>query len=257
MHKYFIIFTQKFSQFSVYRGHIVSSVFSSIITPALMLVALSSAKSTSGLIITSLLPYYLFISQTNAIIKSSVDEKITELNRLGDVNNFLTKPLSFFRFILASDIAEKVARFIYIGPVLAILAVLLNTYLSNQAQSTSSIFLFITGLPFSYFLSFILAYLAGLVSFWIDEAWAISNVRFVLIQLFGGIILPYDLFPDSLNQLLSFTPFPYVISFPTRLLQGKADLSEFVLAAFWCLSLYALTRIIEKKAILKYSFVAS
>lgn len=210
-----------------------------------MLTALSSTKPQGSITVSSLIPYYLLISQTYAVVKSDIDERITQLNNSGDVNNFLTKPLSFFRYLLFLDFGEKIIRFIYLFPPLIL------TLLTSG--SNYNLPLFFLGLPISYFVSFLLGYLTGLISFWIDEAWAFSNVRFVLIQLLGGVILPYSLFPETLNRIIKFTPFPYAVSLSTRLTQNNAGLQEVLFAAIWAVALYLVVKLVEKKAILKYS----
>lgn len=248
MRKYLIIFSQEFSRFTTYRSSIIFGLFSSFVTPVLMLIALSETRPLGSTSAVSLIPYYLLVSQTYAIVKSSVDEKISELAHQGDVNNFLIKPLSFFRYMLFFDLAEKFTRLIYLSPLL-----LISFF---KFQNFTSAGLFLLSLPICYLLSFLLAYLVGLTSFWIDESWAISNVRYVLIQLLGGVILPYSLFPRFLHDITRLTPFPYVVSFPTRLIQGEAKYYEFIIALAWCLFLVFLVKVVEKKAILKYSFVA-
>ena len=237
MRKYLVLFTQEFSRLISYRVNLIVSYFASFITPVLMLIALLNTKSTTGVTVSSLIPYYVIVSQTFVLVKSEIDQKISDMARAGDINNFLLKPMPFFRYMLFSDLAEKIARLTYCLPILLLTVVFYGQVSPGQYYSPGTILLFILGFPFCYFLSFILAYLVGLSSFWIDEVWAFRNVRWVLIQLFGGVILPYTLFPDKFLQVIKYTPFPYSVSLPARILQGTATPIEFLWAFVWSLIL--------------------
>lgn len=248
MSKYFLLFKQTLSQFSAYRLQIVFRVAQSFITPLLTVAALSRTSASSALI-TSLLPYYILVALISPLTISLVDDDLDDLTRSGDINNFLLKPFSLFKWLLVKEFSEKSLVFILLFPVFFIVALIYRLSLINLiALISSSLICFI--------LSFSISYCVGLFCFWIDDFWAIHNVKFVVIQFFAGLVLPYTLFPHQLASLLKYSPFPYLVNWPARIIQNTASVEDFIIALFWVITIYGLSVILQKKAIVKYSFTA-
>jgi ABC-2 type transport system permease protein len=250
MKKYFQLFKLTFAQYIAYRIHAFSQILVSIVTPLFMILALSVSRQTSSVSTVNLIPYYVLISLTVPLTLSSIDEELDDLVTTGDINNFLLRPYSLFFWLLAKNFSEKISIFITILPIILIL--ILNSQLTLLTLLTSSL-----GIILSFLLSFTFSYLLGLFCFWIDEFWAIHNTKFVLIQLLGGIVLPYSFFPESFAKYIQFTPFPYLASWVPRFLQGQVPASSLFSILLWVIILYILVLLVERKAILKYSFTAS
>jgi ABC-2 type transport system permease protein len=250
MKKYFQLFNLTFSHFLTYRVHVISQILVSVITPLFMILALSFSRQTAAISASELIPYYLLISLTIPLTLSSIDEELDDLVTTGDINNFLLRPYSLYFWLLAKNFSEKVTVFITILPIFLIL--ILNSQLTLLTQLTGFV-----GIILSFLLSFSFSYLLGLFCFWIDEFWAIHNVKFVLIQLLGGIVLPYTFFPGLFVNIIKFTPFPYLASWVPRFIQGDTPASGLWFIILWILILFLLIKLVEQKAIKKYSFTAS
>ncbi len=69
-------------------------------------------------------------------------------------------------------------------------------------------------------------YSFGLLTFWTDQSTAIENLWLTLYMVLGGALAPLSLFPEPLQAVLRFTPFPYTIDFPVRVLLGTVQGSE-------------------------------
>jgi len=245
--QYWLIFKLQFAQFSSYRINVLAQILQSFVTPALTLIALSLASPKTSLNTSSLLIYYLFISLTYPIAVSTIDENISEMANSGQVNNFLIKPLSFFRWLLAINIAEKLVILITLLPILVPLVLLTHIELVKISE-------IVLVLCISFLLSFSLSYLFGQFNFWVDDFWAVQNLKHVAILFLGGVVLPYAFYPQSLVQFLKYTPFPYLASWPARIVQSQFNYSETIIAFIWILILYFLAHHLHRRAVLKYSF---
>lgn len=250
MAKYLILFQTSFSQYLTYRVHILSQITSSLTTPFLMLAALMLATSRGYFSASSLVSYYLLISLIVPLTISSIDEDLDQLVNSGDINNYLLKPFSLFRWLYAKNLSEKAVIFLTLLPFLLI-------FIVATRPSIEVLLVSLVGILLSFSLSFTFSYLLGLFCFWVDEFWAIHNVKFVTIQLLGGIILPYQFFPESFSHILRYSPFPYLASWVPRYLQGAVTAQSLLLIIPWIIFLYILVRLTERLAVSKYSFTGS
>jgi ABC-2 type transport system permease protein len=250
MKKYWILFLQILSQYSAYRGQIIYGIIQSFITPGIMLMAISSAQPTAGIKAWNLLSYYLPIALVYSVTHSEIDDQIDTLAASGEVNNFFLKPLSFYRYLLFKEFGERVITFLTLSPLI-IAACVWQKYTPLNLSAA------LICLLISFWLSFNFSYFIGLFSFWIDMFWAVSNVRFVIVQLFGGVVLPFVFFPSRLVQLINLSPFPYMVSWPVKLLNGQFLLTDLLTAAFWSVLLFLIARRFSVFAFTKYSFTAA
>ena len=68
---------------------------------------------------------------------------------------------------------------------------------------------------------FNLLYSVGLLTFWTDQAIALHNrLSFTLYTVFSGMLIPIDFFPAGLREAILYTPFPYLIDFPVKIMLG-------------------------------------
>jgi ABC-2 type transport system permease protein len=250
MNKYLQLFKITFSQYLTYRLHVISQIIVSIITPLFMVLALSVSHQTGSLSASNLIPYYILISLTVPLTLSNIDEELDDLVTTGDINNFLLRPYRLYFWLLAKNLSEKISIFITLSPLL-VFSLFINHI------SYFNLLIIILGLLLSFLLSYSFSYLLGLFCFWIDEFWAIHNVKFVLIQLLGGIVLPYSFFPVPFINFIKYTPFPYLASWVPRFIQGSVPFSSLIFIILWIIILFFLIQLIEHKAISKYSFTAS
>jgi ABC-2 type transport system permease protein len=249
MKKYLLLFQQTFSQFSSYRLQIIFRIVQNFIPPLLIVAALTRTVGNAQLI-SSLLPYYILIALISPLTLSSIDSDLDDLTNSGDINNFLLKPYSLFKWLLVREFSEKNLVFILLFPVFIFIAFFYHLSLINLIN-------LITASLLSFILSFTFSYSVGLLCFWIEDFWAIHNLKFVVVQFLAGAVLPYSLFPASVAAVLKYSFFPYLINWPVRVIQHSSDLADFILAVAWIIIMFILTAYLQKKAILKYSYTNS
>ncbi len=232
------------------------TVLQGFITPLFLLLVLSLATPTSGISASGLISYFLLVGLIYPLTKSRVNEFIEEQATSGEINNFLVKPVSLYKYMLTDDLSWKILNLLTLAPFIFIACLfLLRGNSINYNLAIFSISLVTTAI--SFLVSFNFSYLIGLFSFWIDEFWAIHNVKQVATTLLGGVILPYSFFPTWSNILLKYSPFPYMLTWPVRVLQGQFEPVEIVISLFWCTILGLSIKVLQKMAILQYSHTAN
>src|SRR3989344_69501 len=116
MRKYIILFLQHLSEYSTYRMRLLVTILQGFVTPLFLLIVLSWARPISSVSVSDLLPYYLLVGLIYPLTRSRIDEFIDESATSGEVNNFLVKPLSFYKFMLTSDLSWKTLNLITLFP---------------------------------------------------------------------------------------------------------------------------------------------
>ena len=109
----------------------------------------------------------------------------------------------------------------------------------------------------AFALRFALQYCFAMGSFWFERAAALDGLSFVPYVFLSGAIIPLADIPPALCNFLYWTPFPYTVSFPARILTGQADTSEILrgLAAMaaWFILLAALGAFLWRRGLRKYA----
>ncbi len=212
-----------------------------------MTIALAGADQKSGRSI-DLVGYFSIVILSAPIIRSRVHEKLSELISTGEINSLLIKPVKIYNYLFVTELSQKLFSSFLAGTIVII------PFLTSQPGI--QFLIPITKTIFGLLLAFNISYLVGLLSFWIDESWAMQNLHDVALVFFGGAILPFSLFPDWLAELIKLTPYYYTLSWNTKLSDGSL-VAEMFIALFWLVILGITRVLLEKKAILKHGFTAS
>lgn len=251
--KYWILFSQTLSQFSTYRLRVLSSIAYNFVTPLIVALALSQARSVGGISVSSLWSYYLVVLLMLPFLNSQVQNELDTLTFSGEINNFLMKPMNLYLWLFVKEIAEKSISLILFLPIVVIILSIKGTPLVGPVDWLAVAVSSVICLTLSYNFSFLM----GLLCFWFDEFWTISNIKTVLVLLLGGIALPYSFFPDSIKGFLKLSIFPYLVNWPARIMNNGLQENEMVIAIFWLVFTTILIRLLWGLSVNKYSFTAS
>src|SRR3989338_885947 len=168
----------------------------------------------------AMITYILVASLLQSLILATRSIDLAGIINSGDLSNILIKPISNFWYWLFRDIADKILNLVFASAELTLLFILLRPPIVLPPLS-HLILLILLILPLSTFLYYLINYLFGLLGFWTPEVWAPRFLLFVILQFVAGSLFPLDVLPLSIQEIVSFTPFPYLIFFPTQLYLGK------------------------------------
>ena len=183
----------------------------------------------------AMITYILVASLLQSLILATRSIDLAGIINSGDLSNILVKPISNFWYWLSRDIADKILNLVFAAAELTILFVLLRPPISLP---TIQNFIFLVPVVlFCTFLYFLINYLFGLLGFWTPEVWAPRFLLLVILQFVAGSLFPLDVLPLSIQKIVSWTPFPYLIFFPTQLYLGKLAgpqiITGIIAALFW------------------------
>jgi ABC-2 type transport system permease protein len=131
----------------------------------------------------------------------------------------------------------------------------------NWALDPLSLFLFTVSLVGAWSILFLMQYTVGLTGFWITRSLSINDAWFFTYSLASGYLVPLDLFPNSVRDVLAVLPFRYTMSFPVEVLMGRLAtpviLRDIAVQWLWAIALYALCRWVWRRGLRQYSAVGA
>ena len=169
----------------------------------------------------------------------------------GEVSSDLLKPMNFFRFWLAQDAGRALVAFLLRGVVIMLLFGLVfpMTYPTSLGQWLGVL----TAVCLSWLLSFTYRFLINLAAFWTPNARGISRFAYVISWFFSGFLMPLRLFPEWVQVVASYTPFPHMLNTVVEvylgILQGPALWQALLLQAAWAVGLAVLGQAILRTAV--------
>ncbi|MCU0568591.1 MAG: ABC-2 family transporter protein [Oculatellaceae cyanobacterium Prado106] len=117
-----------------------------------------------------------------------------------------------------SHIAERFARLPF-----ALILIVLFFWLYPQSfwvPSLANALLCLLVVCLAFVLRFAAQYTFAMFSFWIERANAIESFWFLFYLFLSGLIAPVRIFPPLVQEIVKWTPFPYMIDFPASILVG-------------------------------------
>jgi ABC-2 type transport system permease protein len=174
----------------------------------------------------------------------------------GTFTRYLIYPISFFHYKTLTYLTYSA----FYGIQLALIFILFQSYSGNLG--TQEFLNLLNGLFFFMMASFVYAHLSILIellAIWADNIWSLMVMVRFLVFFLGGAYVPLSFFPDLMNTVLKFTPFPYVVSLPVMTTMGLTSIQEqligFAVLLAWALIFGFLSRLVWKKGQYLYAGV--
>lgn len=175
----------------------------------------------------------------------------------GDLSNYLLKPVDYLKYWLSRDWASKLLNMIFAVFEVGILWLILNPEIKFLTDPLI-ILGFIMAALLATIIYFYLFVCGQFVSFWTPEnTWGINFVLIVLVDILSGSFFPLNILPNSINLLLQFTPFPYLIYYPVAIFVGKITGWEMIRiltqSLLWLGIMWLFTKFLWQKGLRVYS----
>ncbi|WP_320667658.1 ABC transporter permease [Prochlorococcus sp. MIT 1307] len=180
-----------------------------------------------------------------------------EDNIEGRLSPYLLQPINPFWRYYFSHIAEQISRF----PIVLVLTSIVFLLLPDSLwlPSISSIILFFIAVFSAFTVRFLLHWVFAMICFWTDRASALERLLLVPYLFLSGLVAPLESFPTLIRKIAYFTPFPYILSFPAKILAGqKMDMFiSFSVLYLWGLLFYIIGNILWNAGLRNYSAMGS
>jgi ABC-2 type transport system permease protein len=170
----------------------------------------------------------------------------------GKLSNKLLQPLDPVWHHFAAHVAERFARLPFIFVLVGLFFALYPSsfWIPNLIQVVE--FVVVVAIAFS--LRFLIQYTFALFAFWTERASAIEQFWFLIYLFLSGLVAPLEVFPEHVRQIVLWTPFPYMVHFPSAIVIGlSVNFGKGIaVMLIWGVIFYVLNRWLWRKGLKHY-----
>ncbi len=177
---------------------------------------------------------------------------------LGRLSSYLMHPIDPVWRHVAKHIAERFTRIPFL-----IGGVILFFYLYPQAWtqwqgSLGDLALAAIVITLVFMLRFALQHTTGILSFWTERASAIESFTFLPYVFLSGMLAPLDVYSPKVQAIAYWTPYPYMIDFPAKLMMGYDFPPGMLALRFsvligWLVAIIIINRLLWRAGLKQYS----
>ena len=198
---------------------------------------------------------YIFFALMVGQLKSSwvTSMDMIESIRNGEMNKYLIRPISFFTYHFALFLGyNSLYFFSYISMCLLFPFI----YPGMAFTISGSILGFGLFLAISVYISYGIYFIMVCFAFWFGEVRSLIVAYNLANLLFSGQIIPMRMFPESLLNILQYTPIPYLVDIPVSIALGYMEFEiwqdKLIIAIFWSIIITLLGLTIYRFGIRRY-----
>jgi ABC-2 type transport system permease protein len=260
-HKYWAVIRQSIQDAITYRTELVLWIVLDTL-PTLILffvwqAVFRNGSQVNGYTFSSMSEFYFYFLMITTLTSAHFEQNKVEKIRQGQIDHYLTRPLSYPTSIFWSYVANKFFYFLFLIPSLIVLALVAHLIFG----ATFSPITFSKMLQFSFLLAgafaieYLLALIIVLLGFWFEHSEGLEHFKWIVITLLGGSLIPKAFMPAWLQTLVGLTPFQYMYNVPIDIIQGRRSLQIWETLPLICfvIILVLITRKLWKGAVYRYT----
>lgn len=169
---------------------------------------------------------------TYAIVAGSVDvawhweefvRKVGGQIKSGDLVVYLLKPLRYPLMLFSAECGNLGYGFMALVVPVTIASSLLYGIVPPATPMHGVLFVALWAVGF--LILFLLATIAGLLSFWLMTAFALEWILTAMLAILSGRIVPLWFFPEEAAAVLKTLPFAWIAFHPTAVYLGQVDVA--------------------------------
>ena len=158
-------------------------------------------------------------------ISMTMDEtEIAGRIRSGDIAMDMTKPVNFFLMNLAQTAGGTM--FHWFTRVIPILLVCFFAFDLDVSLGPSRMIAAAGAWIMGYMIFFMINFAFALLAFWFVETFSFQLMKYALLNLFSGAVVPVDFFPAWMRPFMDILPFQYILYTPTAVFTGHLPWPE-------------------------------
>lgn len=266
MRKYVKAFTLGLQNALEYRMNFLLTLLSClfpILIQYFLWATIFAGKSNAAILgykLNEIIIYAIFAALLSKLVATGFEYDVSNDVKSGQLSKFIVQPIGYFQYRISSFLGEKIPQIIIVTIILFSILVLLKFFLHIDIEITiARVLVFFLVVPFSIIMNFFIFYCLSVFSFWFLEVWGIFFTFTLLSSIASGGIFPLDMFGETINKLLNFLPFKYIVFFPINVINGKLPWDEIVngiqLQFAWIFALFLLSKLLWRKGMQRFESV--
>jgi ABC-2 type transport system permease protein len=171
-----------------------------------------------------------------------VDELVASRFRTGDISIDMLRPWNLQLHLYFRDLGRAGTALLLTTLPLALWTGILLPL--RAPEHTWTPFVFALSLLLAHAISFGIAWLVGLAAFLLRNSTGLAHLKATIIGIFSGALVPLDLYPDALQQVILWLPFQGMSHVPAQFFTEHVALNHIwfplTVQVGWALALAAL-----------------
>jgi ABC-2 type transport system permease protein len=207
----------------------------------------------------SMVYYYLLVLLVSNLVTPTEDEwQIAADIREGQINSFLTKPLSYLGYRFSIFLSGRLVYTFVTLPPIALIFLYFRSYIALP-HNPATYFYATVSMLMAAFMQFFITYSLAMMAFWILEISTIVFIVYSFEYFLGGQMFPIDIMPAGVQEVMKWLPFYYELFCPVAIflerLQGAAMFQGLAIQAGWLLVCWAAAHLMWRRGLGHYQAV--
>ncbi|MDD4112342.1 MAG: ABC-2 family transporter protein [Herbinix sp.] len=214
-----------YKEWSAYRTH---SMVSILVGPIYFIVqyfiwtaAYGGKTQLNGMDLTQMITYFGASTLIGYLTMDFADWNLQMLIRTGRFLTFALRPIHHRFFAFSQKVGHRVLGLVFEF----IPCYIIFTLLFKVSLVPTHIGWTILSVMLAFLMNFYIHYILGMTAFWFTQSTGIRRVFDLLSGVFSGVFIPLVFFPQALQKILFFLPFPYMSYVPVMVFTGDFALA--------------------------------
>jgi ABC-2 type transport system permease protein len=258
-----VLLTVWFAHMSAYRAEIVIWMLTGAVPLIMLAVWIGKARISGGTVQgyspQDFAAYFLGAWITQQWTVAWVSWELSYQIRLGVLSSKLLRPIDPIWEQAAGHVTERFVRLPFMALVVAAgLLLVPGTRLTPDLWHALAFCLCIC---LAFAIRFLFGYCIGLLSFWFEQATSLDEFYYAISAFLTGSFAPLAFYPPLVRAAVEWTPFPYLVYYPVRVLSGAVDTTEIArvigMQLFWLGCFVALRAWLWRRGLRRYGAVGA
>lgn len=263
LRKYFNIFRASLTERLAYRADFFLSTllrFLPVVTTILLWHAVyvaANGRSLAGYSEDDMIAYLLLVHISRMFSSMpGLAHGIARDIRDGNLKKYLLQPIEMIPYLLSYRVAHKAA---YIATSAIPYAILFFVFRDYFTLPTDPLVwaAYAAALLLGFLVGFFFEATIGMLGFWFLQIGSFLYVINTLSFFLSGHMLPLDVLPAGMAEVLKFLPFKYLAYYPATILLGKVQGADLLwgllIEAAWAAGLIVMARWLYRRGLRHYS----
>lgn len=218
-----------YKEWSAYRTHSMVSIFVGpvyfIVQYFIWTAVYQGRSEINGMELTQMITYFGATTLINYLIMDFADWNLQMLIRTGRFLTFALRPIHHRFFALSQKVGHRVLGFLVeFIPCFIIFSLLFKVNMIPKHIGWT-----ILSIALAFLMNFYVHYILGMTAFWFVQSSGIRRVFDLLSGVFSGALIPLVFFPEVVQKVMFFLPFPYMSYVPAMVFTGNFHLAGIML----------------------------
>ncbi|ABX44212.1 ABC transporter permease [Lachnoclostridium phytofermentans] len=214
-----------YKEWSAYRTHSMVSIF---VGPVYFIVqyfiwtsAYGGKAEINGMQLSQIITYFGASTLIGYLTMDFADWNLQMLIQTGKFLTFSLRPIHHRFFAFSQKVGHRFLGLLFeFIPCYLIFSLLFGVEMIPKRIGWT-----LLSVAFAFLMNFYVHYILGMTAFWFIQSSGIRRVFDLLSGVFSGAFIPLVFFPEAVQRVLFFLPFPYMSYVPAMVFTGEFHLA--------------------------------